>query len=84
MQPIEENYGHKVIYNFLQDLNDNNSLDCMKANKKYYEQAKMECKNLIQELINDIKAFDANIKDLLPKDLMFRLNKDTRAPLETL
>jgi uncharacterized protein (TIGR02453 family) len=68
----------KVIYNFLQDLNDNNSLDWMKTNKKYYEQAKMECENLIQELINGIRTFDGSIKDLLPKDLMFRLNKDTR------
>jgi uncharacterized protein (TIGR02453 family) len=68
----------KIVYNFLQDLNANNSLDWMKTNKKYYEQAKMECENLIQELINGIKTFDGGIKDLLPKDLMFRLNKDTR------
>jgi uncharacterized protein (TIGR02453 family) len=68
----------KIIYNFLQDLNDNNSLDWMKTNKKYYERAKMECEILIQELINEIKTFDGSIKDLFPKDLMFRLNKDTR------
>ncbi|MDR1389504.1 MAG: DUF2461 domain-containing protein, partial [Treponema sp.] len=67
----------KIIYNFLQDLNDNNSLDWMKTNKKYYEQAKMECEILIQELLNEIKTFDGSIKDLFPKDLMFRLNKDT-------
>jgi uncharacterized protein (TIGR02453 family) len=68
----------KVIYTFLQDLSGNNSLDWMKTNKKYYEQAKMEFENLIRELINGIKTFDSSIKDLLPKDLIFRLNKDTR------
>ena len=68
----------KIIYNFLHDLNANNSLDWMKDNKKYYEQAKNECENLIVELMNGIKAFDKSIKILPPKDLMFRLNKDTR------
>jgi uncharacterized protein (TIGR02453 family) len=68
----------KLILNFLQDLNENNSLEWMKDNKKYYEQAKMECENLIQKLINGIETFDNSIKNLLPKDLMFRLNKDTR------
>jgi uncharacterized protein (TIGR02453 family) len=68
----------KLILNFLHDLNGNNSLAWMKDNRKYYEQAKMACEDLIQELINGIKTFDGSIKNLAPKDLMFRLNKDTR------
>lgn len=68
----------KLILNFLQDLNENNSLDWMKDNKKYYEQARIECEDLIQELISSIKTFDNSIKNLSAKDLMFRLNKDTR------
>jgi uncharacterized protein (TIGR02453 family) len=68
----------KVIFRFLKDLDKNNSLDWMKNNKKYYERAKMECENLIQELINEISSFDSSIKDLPAKDFMFRLNKDTR------
>jgi uncharacterized protein (TIGR02453 family) len=68
----------EIIYNFLQDLNNNNSVDWMKNNKKYYEQAKTEYENLVYEIINGIKTFDDSIKNLLPKDLMFKLNRDTR------
>jgi uncharacterized protein (TIGR02453 family) len=68
----------KLIYTFLQDLQQNNSLDWMKSNKKYYEQAKSECESLIQELIAHISVFDHSVVDLLPKDLIFRLNRDTR------
>jgi uncharacterized protein (TIGR02453 family) len=68
----------KVIFNFLKDLEANNSLDWMKANKNIYEQAKMECETLIQELINRISLFDNSVKNLVPKDLIWRLNRDTR------
>jgi uncharacterized protein (TIGR02453 family) len=68
----------KIIYNFLQELSKNNSLDWMKNNKKYYEQAKTECEILIGEIMNGINTFDNSVKGLLSKDLMFRLNKDTR------
>jgi uncharacterized protein (TIGR02453 family) len=50
----------------------------MKTNKKYYEQAKMECEDLIQKLINGINLFDSSIKNLPAKDFIFRLNKDMR------
>jgi uncharacterized protein (TIGR02453 family) len=68
----------KIILSFLQDLNRNNSLDWMKENKKYYEQAKMEYESLILELMDSIKAFDNSITNLPPKDLMLRLNRDIR------
>jgi uncharacterized protein (TIGR02453 family) len=68
----------KVILDFLHDLSKNNSLDWMKNNKKYYERAKTECEMLIQKLMDGISLFDSSITDLLPKDLMFRLNRDTR------
>lgn len=54
----------------------------MKTNKKYYEQAKSECEDLVMELMNGIKTFDNSIKILPPKDLMFRLNKDTRFSID--
>jgi uncharacterized protein (TIGR02453 family) len=68
----------KIIYNFLQDLAKNNSLEWMKDNKQYYEQAKNECENLIMEIQNGIKTFDNSITIRPSKDYMFRLNKDTR------
>jgi uncharacterized protein (TIGR02453 family) len=68
----------KIIYNFLQDLNDNNSLDWMKINKSYCEQAKNEFEKLLQEFIDKISIYDGSVKHLIPKDLIFRLNRDTR------
>ncbi|GMO25388.1 MAG: DUF2461 domain-containing protein [Termitinemataceae bacterium] len=68
----------RVIFNFLKDLEANNSLDWMKANKKVYENAKAEYEILIQELINGISSFDNSVKNLIPKDLIWRLNRDTR------
>jgi uncharacterized protein (TIGR02453 family) len=50
----------------------------MKSNKTIYEQAKTECELLIQELINGISLFDNSVRNLIPKDLMWRLNRDTR------
>jgi uncharacterized protein (TIGR02453 family) len=70
--------GTKIILDFLNGLSKNNSLDWMKNNKKYYEQAKTECEMLIQKLIDNISLFDSSVSDLLPKNLMFRLNRDTR------
>ena len=68
----------KVIFNFLQDLNDKNSLDWMKTNKNYYEQAKNEFEKLLREFIDKISEYDNSVKHLNPKDLIFRLNRDTR------
>jgi uncharacterized protein (TIGR02453 family) len=68
----------KVILDFLHDLSENNSLDWMKNNKKYYERAKTECEMLIQKLIDNISLFDSSVAGLLPKDLIFRLNRDIR------
>ena len=67
-----------LIYNFLQDLNNNNSFGWMKDNKAYYEQAKSDFDVLILKLINGIKTFDNSILILPPKDYMIKLNRDTR------
>jgi uncharacterized protein (TIGR02453 family) len=68
----------RLVFNFLQDLNDNNSLDWMKNNKSYYEQAKHEYEKLLQEFIDKISEYDNSVEHLNPKDLIFRLNRDTR------
>jgi uncharacterized protein (TIGR02453 family) len=68
----------KIIYNFLQKLIDNNSMDWMKSNKNFYNQAKNEFDNLIIEIVNGIRKFDNSIILLPPKDYMFKLNRDTR------
>jgi uncharacterized protein (TIGR02453 family) len=68
----------KIIYDFLTELSQNNSFDWMKNNKKAYEQAKNEFELLLAEIINGIYSFDKTIKNTPPKDLMFKLNRDTR------
>lgn len=72
----------KLIIDFLKDLEKNNSLEWMKANKKRYESAKLEFENLVQELINRISVFDESIQNLHPKDLVFRINRDTRFSID--
>jgi uncharacterized protein (TIGR02453 family) len=68
----------KLILKFLKDLEKNNSLAWMKANKKEYETAKYEFEKLIQKLIDKISVYDSSIKELKPSKLIFRLNRDTR------
>jgi len=68
----------KVIYDFLHDLNNNNSMEWMKNNRKSYEKAKNTFELLLIDLINGIYIFDNTIKVLPPKDLTFKLNRDTR------
>jgi len=68
----------KIILNFLKDLNVNNTFEWMKNNKKYYEQAKSEFEIFLLELINNIYIFDNSIKLCPPKELIFKLNRDTR------
>jgi len=67
-----------VIYSFLTELSQNNTFDWMKNNKKTYEHAKGEFELLLAEIINGIYSFDKTIKNMPPKDLVFKLNRDTR------
>jgi len=68
----------KLIYSFLTELSQNNTFDWMKNNKRTYEQAKIEFESLLAEIINGIYNFDKTIKNMSPKDLIFKLNRDTR------
>ena len=68
----------KIILDFLKNLNANNTFIWMKDNKKNYELAKKEFENLLQEVISGIYKFDNSIKICPPKELMFKLNRDTR------
>ena len=68
----------KLILDFLKELEKNNSLEWMKSNKEKYETAKTEFENLIQLLIDKISVSDKSIENIRPKDLVFRLNRDTR------
>ncbi len=66
------------ILSFLEDLSENNNRDWMQENKKRYEAAKNEFKQVIVQLLEGICQFDEGVQGLQPKDCIFRLNRDIR------
>lgn len=66
------------ILNYLNDLSENNNREWYHAHKQEYKEANKEFEALIQELIVGIGAFDTSILHNEPKDLTFKLVRDTR------
>lgn len=66
------------ILDFLQQLQNNNTLEWMHQNKPSYQLAKANFESFLQELIVEISKFDSSVVGLAPKSLVFRLNRDTR------
>jgi uncharacterized protein (TIGR02453 family) len=69
---------NSTILEFLTALRVNNSLEWMTANKKWYDEAKTQFAELVQTLITRLSETDRAITHLAAKDLLFRLNRDTR------
>jgi uncharacterized protein (TIGR02453 family) len=69
---------NRKILAFLTALRENNSLAWMAANKKYHKEAEAEFIELLQALITRLSDSDKSIAHLAAKDLIFRLNRDTR------
>ncbi len=67
-----------LILGFLDDLRRNNSTVWMKENKPRYNEAKREFELLLQELIDRISLFDLSVANLIPKEIIYRLNRDIR------
>ncbi|MDC1106962.1 DUF2461 domain-containing protein [Prolixibacteraceae bacterium] len=68
----------KFIYEFLVDLQQNNSRKWMTANKSRYERAKAEFMRLTDEVIVRTNQFDPTIGSLEAKDCIFRIHRDVR------
>lgn len=68
----------KNILEFLSALNKNNNADWFHANKKYYLDVKHEFEAFTSSLIGKLGEIDSGIKNLTPKDCMFRINRDIR------
>lgn len=71
---MEEN----VIISFLNELKNNNSREWMAAHKDFYQSASRQFEQLVADLIRDLTPIDPSIAHLHAKDLIFRLNRDTR------
>jgi uncharacterized protein (TIGR02453 family) len=68
----------KTTLQFLTELKKNNSKEWFDANRKRYETAKEDVKDITEKLINEIGKNDEDIANLLAKDCTFRINRDVR------
>lgn len=66
------------VIDFLKDLSANNQREWMQENKKRYEKAKSEFKEVVASLLSGIASFDESVQGLEPKDCIFRINRDIR------
>ncbi|MBS7007408.1 DUF2461 domain-containing protein [Anaerostipes sp.] len=67
-----------MILTYLSELSKNNSRDWYHDHKKEYKEANTQFESLVQELIFKIGEFDSSILDCQPKDLTFKIVRDTR------
>jgi uncharacterized protein (TIGR02453 family) len=63
---------------FLKDLKKNNNKPWFDANRKRYEEAKIDFANFIQKVIDQHSKKDKTISSLKAKDCLFRINRDVR------
>ncbi len=66
------------ILNYLSELSQNNSREWYHAHKEDYKSANARFEELLQELILSIGSFDPSVIHNAPKDLTFKLVRDTR------
>ncbi|GHB81780.1 DUF2461 domain-containing protein [Persicitalea jodogahamensis] len=62
---------------FIKDLTQNNNRDWFQENRKRYEAAKEDFTNLAERLILEVGQFE-ELGNTLPKDCVFRINRDIR------
>ncbi len=67
-----------IILDFLKQLTVNNNREWFNANKDFYNRAKQEFENFIDEFIPVLAKIDPEIGSLNAKDCTFRIYKDVR------
>ena len=68
----------QCIVDYLSALNRNNNREWYHANKDGYKKANAEFEQLLQTLILEIGKFDSSVLQNNPKDLTFKIVRDTR------
>lgn len=68
----------QIITDYLSALSMNNNREWYHANKEDYKRANTEFEELLQALILEIRKFDSSILHNNPKDLTFKIVRDTR------
>lgn len=67
-----------IILKYLSELSENNNREWYHAHKEEYKEANAQFEALLQELIIKIGEIDSSILHNNPKDLTFKLVRDTR------
>lgn len=68
----------RLIIDYLSALSMNNNREWYHANKEDYKKAKAEFEALLQAMMLEIGKFDSSILHNNPKDLTFKIVRDTR------
>jgi uncharacterized protein (TIGR02453 family) len=63
---------------FLKELKKNNNKPWFDNNREKYLSTKEDFENFVQKIITSTSVFDSDLKDLLPKNCTFRINRDIR------
>ena len=63
---------------FLKSLHKNNNREWFLKNKANYESYKDNFLNFVEESLSGIRKFDPSLNELLPKQCVFRINRDVR------
>lgn len=67
-----------LIIKYLSALRDNNDREWFHEHKAAYQTAAREFEELLQQLIFRLGEFDSTVLKYAPKELTFKLNRDTR------
>ena len=68
----------KIIMDYLSELSMNNNREWYHANKEDYKKANAEFEEVLQAFMMEIGKFDSSILHNNPKDLTFKIVRDTR------
>lgn len=68
----------QLILHYLTELSNHNEREWYHAHKAEYREANAEFEELVQDLILKIGKFDSSVLHNQPKDLTFKLVRDTR------
>ncbi|MDR3047769.1 MAG: DUF2461 domain-containing protein [Bacteroidales bacterium] len=68
----------KEILQFLNELQENNNRPWFTANKERYDVLQKEFYQFIEQLISGISKFDISVKNVTPKETVYRIYRDIR------
>lgn len=68
----------QIIMDYLTELSLNNNREWYHANKEFFRRANAAFEEFLQELMLEIGRFDGGVLQHQPKDLTFKLVRDTR------